>query len=322
LEQFGSIKSFAFDKTGTLTSGELVVTDVLPFSGTVHELLITALTVERHSNHPLAVSVVRYAETAGAVPREDQDAFMIPGKGVVSSVVGGATYWVGNRALLEERTVTLTGAQEDAVIALETAGKTPLIIGANQTVIGVIGLADTLRTSAPLLLSQLRTYGVDEFHMLTGDTPRVAAAIGEQAGLGPEAVHGALLPEDKVAYIKKLQAHRPVAFIGDGVNDAAALATAEVGVAMGVAGSDVALEAADVALLSDNLENLGYAYRLSNQANRIIKQNLIFAVGIMLVMVVITTFWYLPLPLGVLGHEGGTLLVVANSLRLLFMKIS
>jgi P-type E1-E2 ATPase len=157
--------------------------------------------------------------------------------------------------------------------------------------------------------------------MLTGDTARVAHAIGTTIGLHTEEIHGDLLPEDKVAVVSELRTKHTVAFVGDGINDAAALATAHVGVAMGVAGSDVAIEAADVALLSDDLETLAYSYRLSRQTNRIIKQNLIFAVGIMALMIIVTTFWYLPLPLGVIGHEGGTLLVVGNSLRLLFMKI-
>ena len=160
-----------------------------------------------------------------------------------------------------------------------------------------------------------------QLKMLTGDTQRVAEVIGKEAGFALEHIHGSLLPEDKVALVKNLQDKYKVAFVGDGVNDAAALATAQIGVAMGVAGSDVALEAADVALLSDDLRKLAFAYQLSQQMNRIIKQNLYFAVGIMILMVIVTIGWYLPLPLGVIGHEGGTLLVVANSLRLLFMKI-
>ncbi len=322
LEQFGRVHTFAFDKTGTLTHGELEVVAVEAFGVAVEELLAVALTVERHSDHPLAQSVVRYAEEKGAVVHTDVDSTMIAGKGVLTNTTDGKVYWAGNRALVVERQVVLERAVEEVMEALESAGKTPVIVGVDTAVIGVFGLADTLRESAVPLMDELRARGVKEFHMLTGDTQKVAEAIGEQAGLSGASIHGALLPEDKVVHVRNLQMAHPVAFIGDGVNDAAALATAEVGVAMGVAGSDVALEAADVALLSDNLENLGYAYRLSHQANRIIKQNLAFAVGIMVLMVLITIFGHLPLPLGVLGHEGGTLLVVSNSLRLLFMKIS
>jgi len=322
LEQFGRVHTFAFDKTGTITHGELEVVDVVSFGMSEPELINIALTVERHSDHPLAQSVVRYAEMKGATVVPDEDSTMIAGKGVLTVTKEGQTLWAGNRALLAVREVSLSADMVEKIEELEATGKTPVIVGREKEILGVFGLADTLRDSAKPLMDDLRRHGVKEFHMLTGDTQRVAEAIGSQAGLVGESIHGALLPEDKVVHVRNLQAAHPVAFIGDGVNDAAALATAEVGVAMGVAGSDVALEAADVALLSDNLENLGYAYRLSHQANNIIKQNLIFAVGIMLLMVVITIFWYLPLPLGVLGHEGGTLLVVSNSLRLLFMKIS
>ena len=152
--------------------------------------------------------------------------------------------------------------------------------------------------------------------MLTGDHADVAQVVGRQLGFVPEDIHAGLLPEDKVRLVKELSQENAVAYIGDGVNDAAALATASVGVAMGTAGSDVALEAADVALLSDNLEKLPDTYALAQRANRVIRQNLAFALGIMVVMVVVTLFWHLPLPLGVIGHEGGTLLVVANGLRL------
>lgn len=321
LEQFGRVHTFAFDKTGTLTHGELEVTDVVPLAVTRTELLSVALTVERHSDHPLAQSVVRYAQATDSEPYNDTESTMVAGQGVYTTTTEGMVLWAGNRALVEARAVSLPEEIETQLIQLEAAGKTPIIVGRDQIIIGLLGLADTLRESVLPLMRNLRARGVQEFHMLTGDTQTVAEAIGGQVALTPEHIHGALLPADKVAHVRALQAKHPVAFIGDGVNDAAALATAEVGVAMGVAGSDVALEAADVALLSDNLENLGYAYRLSHQANRIIKQNLIFAVGIMILMVVITIGWYLPLPLGVLGHEGGTLLVVANSLRLLFMKI-
>jgi P-type E1-E2 ATPase len=148
----------------------------------------------------------------------------------------------------------------------------------------------------------------------------VARTIGARLGFAPGAIFGGLLPEDKVTQVAALATEGNVAFVGDGVNDAAALATARVGVAMGVAGTDAALEAADVALLSDDLRQLTFAYVIAKRANRIILQNLIFACGIMAVMVVATLFWHLPLPLGVLGHEGGTLLVVANGLRLLLAK--
>jgi P-type E1-E2 ATPase len=195
------------------------------------------------------------------------------------------------------------------------------MIGNDTEVLGAIAVADTLRESAVATLKALKKQGVKRFVMLTGDAPAVAYAIGAKVGLAKEDIYASLLPEDKVKIVEKLRTEGTVAFIGDGVNDAAALATSHVGVAMGVGGSDVALEAADVALLSDDLNKLAHAHRLSKDTNTIIKQNLSFAVGIMGVMVITTVFFYLPLPLGVVGHEGGTLLVVANGLRLLFKRV-
>ncbi len=320
LEDFGNVTAIAFDKTGTLTIGAMEVVEVLPFGVTESEVVAIARTVEEHSDHPLAKSIVAYAQKASIAAYAETRTESVAGKGIVTESADGKTYWAGNRALLTLRGVPLSPTVEEVVTTLETAGKTTIIIGADTAVIGVIALADTLRPSAAAVIKELRARGVHEIRMLTGDTTKVAEAIGATAGLRPEEIHGALLPEDKVNFVAKLREKHKVAFVGDGVNDAAALATSHVGVAMGVAGSDVAIEAADVALLSDDLEKLAFTYTLSRQANRIIKQNLVFAVGIMAVMIVVTLGWHLPLPLGVIGHEGGTLLVVANSFRLLFMK--
>lgn len=321
LEDFSYVKAIAFDKTGTLTHGALYVTDVHEFSGSKEDIIAIARTVEEHSDHPLAKSIVTYAEEKNITAHPTTETDMIAGKGIVTTTQSGERYWVGNSTLVKTLSIEITKEHADAIQKLEELGKTPVIVGVDKSIRGIIGLADTLRDTTKAVSAQLRKLGVKELLMLTGDTQRVAEVIGKEAGFATEHIHGSLLPEDKVALVKELQAKYKVAFVGDGVNDAAALATAQVGVAMGVAGSDVALEAADVALLSDDLQKLTYAYKLSLRMNRIIKQNLFFAVGIMVLMVVVTIGWYLPLPLGVIGHEGGTLLVVANSLRLLFMKI-
>jgi heavy metal translocating P-type ATPase len=321
LEQFSNVKAIAFDKTGTLTHGAMHVTDIVQFAGSKEDILAIARTVEEHSDHPLAKSIVDYAEEENIYAHETTETNMIAGQGIIATVQTGERYWVGNITLLQKLTIALTAEHTTALHNLEALGKTPVIVGVNDQIRGIIGLADTLRDTTKPVSDQLRKLGVQQLRMLTGDTQKVAEVIGKAAGFAPEHIHGGLLPADKVALIKELQTHYNVAFVGDGVNDAAALATAQVGIAMGVAGSDVALEAADVALLSDDLRKLAYAHKLSLQMNRIIKQNLYFAVGIMILMVIVTIGWYLPLPLGVLGHEGGTLLVVANSLRLLFMKI-
>nr|MBP9717320.1 HAD-IC family P-type ATPase [Candidatus Paceibacterota bacterium] len=238
----------------------------------------------------------------------------------VIATMGGARYWAGNRTLLTSEQASITSEVEALLESLEDRGETPVIVGQEQTILGVVALSDVVRRESAGMIKSLYAAGVKQVVMLTGDTKRVALAVGEGLGLKEAHVFGNLLPEDKVTQIETLTKAGPVAFVGDGVNDAAALATARVGIAMGVAGTDAALEAADVALLSSDLRKLVYTYTLSRRANRIIRQNLYFACGIMAVMVVATIFTTFPLPLGVIGHEGGTLLVVANGLRLLFMK--
>ncbi len=319
LEDFGNIKIIALDKTGTLTEGRMSVTDVVAFSGDRSTVLAIAAGLESHSDHPLARSIVAYAASEGQTPFGMMNITAILGKGMVAES-SGVRYFAGNRKIVQDNKISLVPPVESRLLQLEQAGKTIVIIGTGAQIIGVVALADTLRPSAVESLHQLEALGIKRIVMLSGDSDTVAKAMGKQLGLPLENIYGNLLPEDKVAVVEQLSKDGLVAFVGDGVNDAAALVTARVGVAMGVAGTDVALEAADVALLSDDLKKLAYTYSLSKKVNRIIKQNLFFAIGIMVVMVVATLFYELPLPLGVIGHEGGTLLVVANGLRLLFMK--
>ncbi len=319
LENFGNVSVLALDKTGTLTTGAMEVVRVIAFSESEESVLALAASLETHSDHPLARSIVRYAQSNGVRSLEAEGAAAVPGKGVLAQVHGQIA-WAGNRALLKERGVTLSSEQDAQIAAREVEGETPIVIGSGSTLWGVVTLADTPRATAQAALHGLRQSGVKSIVMLTGDSVAVAQTIGRRLGFSPETIYGGLLPEDKVVQIEQLAGKGLVAFVGDGVNDAAALATARVGVAMGVAGTDAALEAADVALLSDDLRQLTYAHTLAKKANRIIKQNLIFACGIMALMVVTTLFFHLPLPLGVIGHEGGTLLVVANGLRLLLSR--
>lgn len=318
LEEFGSVTTIAFDKTGTLTTGEMNVTETVSFEIPEAELLVIATSLESHSEHPLAKSIIRYASTKDLQPVEVTETIVVPGKGIYASV-SGVQYWAGNRRMLDHMGVNLLGDQEMTVRDLEAKGNTTILIGNDANVIGCIAIADTVRDTAREAIEALRQLGITRVVMLTGDHSSVAAAIGTQLGIDTKDIYADLLPEDKVTIIKSLREKGKVAFVGDGVNDAAALATAHVGIAMGAAGTDVALEAADVALLSDDLRKLLRAFTLSRQTNRIIKQNLIFAISILLVMVIIAVFFYLPLPLGVIGHEGGTLLVVLNGLRLLWL---
>ncbi|MEJ2357397.1 MAG: cation-translocating P-type ATPase [Deinococcales bacterium] len=330
LEDFGSTDVIAFDKTGTLTEGKMHVTDVVGLSVSDAELLAAAAAVEQTSEHPLARSILEEAQEENLRIEPVTDTQALPGKGI-RVTRGGERYWAGNRKLAAEVGAELTGTLERAVQRLEGEGKTTILVGKGGNhagtsdgltetpaeVLGVIGIGDTVRASARDTLQALQAAGVGRLAMLTGDHEAVARNVGSALGLSADAIHAGLLPEQKVERVRELNRHGRVTFVGDGVNDAAALATASVGVAMGTAGSDVALEAADVALLSDDLRKLPHAYALARKANRIIKQNLAFALGIMLFMVIVTIFFFLPLPLGVLGHEGGTILVVSNGLRLL-----
>ena len=319
LEEFGKIDTIAFDKTGTLTEGKMVVDSVTPILITESKLLQIATSLEIHSEHPLARSIINYAETKGIKPQGVSDAETIPGKGIRAQI-NNTHYWAGNRRMLEDSGLKLDETIKNILSELEAEGKTTIIIGNSTRILGFIGIADKIRDTAKEAIAELRKNGIKRIVMLTGDHATVAHAIGQELGIPETDIYAALLPEDKVSIVKTLRDSGTVAFVGDGVNDAAALVTSHVGIAMGAAGTDVALEAADVALLSDDLHKLLSAFKLSKKANGIIKQNLIFAIGILSVMVFITTFFYLPLPLGVVGHEGGTLLVVANGLRLLFWK--
>ncbi len=317
MEIFGRAKIVAFDKTGTLTVGAMTVTKIETFGCEEKDVLALAYALESHSEHPLAQSICAYAQEKRVETIPVSGTKALPGKGIVGQVID-TQVWAGNRRLAGEQGVKLSKEDEEKILALEEAGQTTILIGQGDVLLGAIALADTLRPTAVATLERLRKAGVERIVMLSGDTQIVATAVGEKLGLSAEDIFGGLLPEDKVRIVEELKQTGVVAFVGDGVNDAAALVTADIGIAMGAAGTDVAIEAADVALLSHDLTHVARAHTIASHANSIIRQNLTFAVGIMLLMVLTTIFWHLPLPLGVIGHEGGTLLVVANGLRLLW----
>lgn len=315
LENFAKVRIVAFDKTGTLTTGRMEVVKVEAIDVSEAELLRIAAAIESQSEHPLARSIVTYARDHDVSPLSVLQATAVPGKGM-TAVIDGVTYSAGNRALMLERGIDIDMATKQLLEQFESSGTTTIIV-ASTVVLGVFAIADTVRASAKQAIADLRASGIVKIVMVTGDNRSVALAVASQIGINADDVYAELLPADKVRIVENLKKEGTVAFVGDGVNDAAALVTAEVGIAMGAAGTDVALEAADVALLSEDLHKIVQARLLSQKTNTIIKQNLIFAIGILLLMVVTTIFFYLPLPLGVIGHEGGTLLVVLNGLRLL-----
>lgn len=317
LEALGGVTAIAFDKTGTLTEGKPRLTDVRPADGAGEaELLAVAVAVESSSDHPLAAAVVRdgRARLAGASVPEATAVESITGKGVQAQV-GGALVQIGKPGLFREGESILPAAIGQIADNLERDGRTVMIVRQGARYLGVLGLMDTERAAAKSVLDRLRRLGISDMIMLTGDNQRVADAIAAKVGLTE--ARGGLMPEDKVAAITALRERaKGVAMVGDGVNDAPALANATVGIAMGAAGSDVALETADVALMADDLNHLPFAVGLSRRTSATIRQNLWVSLGVVAVLIPATILG-LKIGVAILFHEGSTLIVVANALRLL-----
>ena len=313
LEQMGGIRAIAFDKTGTLTHGRPVVTDVLTLGEIKEqELLSLAAAVEKWSEHPLALAIVEKANQLPLLPAVNFKALV--GRGAQASI-NGQTVYVGNSRLFAELGLDLE-QNKDALLHLEEQGKTVMLIGSAQAVWGMIAVADTLRANSKNAIKDLRQAGMKHIAMLTGDNSRVAAAIARNLTL--DAYYGDLLPQDKVATVQKLtKEYGTVVMVGDGVNDAPALAAANVGVAMGVAGSDTALETADIALMADDLGKLAYVISLSRKSVAVIKQNIGFAVLIKVLFVIFTFFGFVDLWLAVLADMGSSILVTLNGMRLM-----
>ena len=317
LENLGSLNAIAFDKTGTLTEGRPRITDVMTVRGTKEgDLLAVAVAVERLSDHPLAEAIARDggARLRDTIIPAAIDLKSLTGKGVTAQL-HGETIWIGKPEMFGVDGVAPLGDETTSVVAqLRLQGRTLMVVRRGTRDLGVIGLLDTPRPAARPTLTALRALGIGRMIMISGDHQKAAQAIAGQVGLTE--AWGDLMPEDKVDAIKRLRADGKIAMVGDGVNDAPAMATATVGIAMGAAGSDVALETADVALMSDDLSQLPFTVGLSRQTRRIILQNLYVSLGIVAFLVPATI---LGLGIGpaVALHEGSTLLVVFNALRLL-----
>jgi Zn2+/Cd2+-exporting ATPase len=317
LENLGTLGAIAFDKTGTLTEGKPRLTDVVTADGEAEdELLRVAMAVERLSDHPLAAAVVLGGKKRlnSDSDLQAQDVQSITGRGV-KAVVDDQQVYIGKENLFAEVTGTpLPDALRESVEKLKASGRTTMIVRRGDTYLGVLGLMDTPRAAAKDVIARLRKLGIRRMIMLSGDNQQVASAVAQEVGL--DEAWGDLMPDGKVTAIKKLSASEGVAMVGDGVNDAPAMAHATVGIAMGAAGSDVALETADVALMADDLNHLPFVVGLSRQTSRIIRQNLWFSLG-MVAFLVPATVLGLRLGFAVVLHEGSTLLVVLNALRLL-----
>ncbi len=322
LEDLGQLTAIAFDKTGTLTEGKPKFTGAVPFGETAKEdLLKVALAVEQTSDHPLAAAIVEGAkkELGGKTIPEAQDLQAITGRGVKAKFEG-ETVHIGNRELFEELTgQPVPGGISQKMEELENEGHTAMIVHRGDQYLGIISVMDVARPEAQATLAKLKTLGIRRMIMLTGDHQRVADAVAKSIGITDPL--GNLMPEDKVETIEKLRLEEgKVAMVGDGVNDAPALAKSTVGIAMGAAGSDVALETADIALMGDKLETLPFAIGLSRKARSIIRQNLWISLGMVAVLIPLTILGIAEIGPAVVAHEGSTLVVVANALRLLGYK--
>lgn len=312
LEHVGSLKAIAFDKTGTLTTGKPIVTDFIVRNGKdPQEVLALLAAIESQSNHPLAMAITKYAVEQGVqIPRaphiED-----VPGYGI-RAFVGDHEFLVGNPRFVGEDAVH--GFKEDVAKKLAGEGKTVIYMKDHEGILACAALRDTLRPEAAEAIRDLKQLGISPI-MLTGDNQLTASAIAKEAGV--EKYVFECLPERKVEEIKQLlNEYGTVGMVGDGINDAPALATATSGIAMGD-GTDVALETADVVLMQNDLNRLAYAVKLSRKMQRIVKQNVFFSISVIVVLILSNFMQVVDLPLGVIGHEGSTILVILNGLRML-----
>lgn len=320
LETLGVVDTIAFDKTGTLTLGRPEVVDLVAaagISGETSRVLGVAASLERRSGHPLAQAVVRAAEARGVALADPEAVTSLTGRGI-RGTVGSEAVLIGNRKLMDESGIPVPPEVAARLSQFEAAGNTTMIVAIDRQVAGALALADTPRPAAAETIRRLRRAGIKRMLLLTGDNARVGEALA--AALELDAVRSGLMPEDKVAAIRELAAGQTVAMVGDGANDAPALAAASVGIAMGGARTDVALETADVALMGDDLGKLPFAIELGRKTRSVVVQNLAIAMGVIAVLVVTSVFGFATIAGAIVVHEGSTLLVVLNALRLLTFR--
>ncbi|MGA7937453.1 MAG: heavy metal translocating P-type ATPase [Kovacikia sp.] len=314
LELVGKVRAIAFDKTGTLTTGQLHVCDVVPAPGCIPtEVLQIAAALESSSEHPIGAAIAQAAQDLEWTRASEVQSY--PGQGI-TGVYHHQKVFVGNSNFVQQAVSHLPDELVRLAVSLERAGKTVVWVAQAEQITGLIGVADQVRPEAAGAIAQLKKLGVEQLIMLTGDNKQTANSVAQAVGV--DQVYAQLLPEDKLQIIRQLQKrYQIVAMVGDGINDAPALAQASVGIAMGVTGSDVALETADIVLMADRLEKLAAAVQLGRRSQRVIKQNILFALSFIMMLLVANFAGEITLPLGVIGHEGSTVLVTLSGLRLL-----
>ena len=321
VEALAKVRVVALDKTGTITHGEPAVTDVIPLSGGIlspDRMLAVAAGIESRSQHPLARAVVRHAEAQQETPAAITEFRSLTGAGAAARVEGIDTgeVFIGSPTLFERELRVSLGDASAAIARLQESGKTVIVVGDARSAWALLAIRDNVRPNAAAAIRALHGAGVRTVAMLTGDNARTAQAIAREVGI--DEVHADLKPEDKARIIRELIARDGhVAMVGDGVNDAPALAEATVGVAMGAAGTDVALETADIALMADDLEKLVYALRLAQRNQRVVRQNLALSIAVIVVLVVGAVLGKFTLPVAVVTHEVSEFLVIASGLRML-----
>lgn len=323
LEEAGALNAIAFDKTGTLTKGIPAVTDfvMLDNEQKENELLSIIAALEYNSQHPLASAIIKKAEEKEISFKDVvvEDFSSITGKGI-KGTINGLTYYIGNPKLFEELLDhSISSEISKKIYELQLQGKTVMVVGTTDSISALIAVADEVRESSRSTIARLHELGIKKTIMLTGDNKGTGNAIGKLVGVSD--IEAELLPQDKLAFIKKLRdEHGKVAMVGDGVNDAPALASATVGIAMGGAGTDTALETADIALMGDDLKKLPFTIKLSRKALTIIKQNITFSLVIKLIALLLVIPGWLTLWIAIFADMGATLIVTLNGLRLLRVK--
>ncbi|MBU3573748.1 cadmium-translocating P-type ATPase [Priestia aryabhattai] len=317
LEKAGAINAIAFDKTGTLTEGKPAVSEVVSLAAEENQLLAITKTLEDYSNHPIARAIVDYATEKKVVSLQGSNFKILTGKGV-QATIKDTVYYAGNAKLFSDLGTPLSHCWSH-VEKLQNEGKTIIIVGTAKSILGIISVADTIRHRTVSALESLKQNGMQQIVMLTGDNEGTAKMIASQSRV--DRYFADLLPEDKVKAIQQLQHEGyQTAMVGDGINDAPALATADLGIAMGGAGTDTAMETADIVLMADNLEKLPHTMKLSRKALAVIKQNIWFSIIVKVIALAFIFPGWLTLWIAVLSDTGAALLVILNSLRLLKMK--